>query len=77
MLSFKEIKVKKILLIILTIIIVPVFGFKIYFEVDNVLKQTIQILLRLRELPVHLFCKITGYEAKRFWEDLGYGAADT
>lgn len=44
---------------------------------DRVLKESIQVLLRMRELPIALETKITGYEFKQFWEDLGFGAANS
>ena len=41
-------------------------------EADRILKQAIQVLLRLRELPMALATEITGYELKKFWDDLGF-----
>ena len=43
-------------------------------KANQVLKDTIQILLRLRELPICISEeeKITGYEWQNFWEDVGY-----
>jgi hypothetical protein len=45
-------------------------------RVDSNLKKTIQVLMRLRETPFALSVKITGYEFKEFWEDLGFGGAN-
>lgn len=42
---------------------------------DEILQLTIQVLLRLRELPAALSTTISGYEWKRFWSDLGFGSA--
>ena len=42
-------------------------------KTDRLLKDSIQVLLRMRELPITLTTKITGYELNQFWEDLGFG----
>jgi len=41
-------------------------------KADRILKDAIQVLLRLRELPVGLIAEISGYEYEQFWRDLGY-----
>ena len=50
---------------------------KLSLKADQVLKQTIQVLLRLRELPIGLVTEITGYELKRVWDDLGFNAINS
>ena len=48
-------KRKKILLIILTVIIVPILGLKIYFEVDNVFyKKRIEQMKKNNELNIQI-----------------------
>lgn len=42
---------------------------------DILLRKVIQILLRLRELPVGLTAEIDVFEQKQFWIDIGFGAA--
>lgn len=44
-------------------------------QVNCILQESIQVLLRMRELPIALTTKITGYEEERFWKDLGFGGA--
>lgn len=41
-------------------------------EVDQLLYQTIQVLMRMIELPVPLTKYIDGYKHKFFWKDMGY-----
>lgn len=41
-------------------------------KADELLKDVIQVLLRMRELPISLTVEIKGTEYRRFWDDLGY-----
>lgn len=51
----------------------PYAKFKLNTEkVDSLLMEIIQVLLRMRELPVYLIKEIKGTELREFWEDLGY-----
>ena len=42
-------------------------------ETDPLLTHVIQVLLRLRELPVGDNVSISGYEMEEFWSDIGFG----
>ena len=44
-------------------------------QVDHLLLKIIQVLLRMRELPIGSDIKITGYEFETFWKDIGFGWA--
>jgi len=65
---------KKIILIILTTIIVPIFGLKIYFEVDNVfyekrieqMKKNKELNVQIESLIEHKTLKKDGYEIHYF-----------
>ena len=41
-------------------------------KVNDLLKKVVQILLRMRELPVHITKEIKGTELRQFWDDLEY-----
>ena len=41
-------------------------------KADELLKDVIQVLLRMRELPISLTMEIKGTEYRQFWDDLGY-----
>jgi len=63
-------KRKKILVIILSLIIIPILGFKIYFEIDNTIyNNRIEQMIDNNELTVqiessieHKTLKMDGYE---------------